>query len=256
MLLSLLLAAVLVLGGCADPLVAARAQLAATGELRAAVLFANPLLGRWDSATGQPTGLTAEFARAYGEHLGVPVRLLGYSQQELTRSARENAWDLALMLEDNVPDELMEQAGQLMAVEVTGLVRDESPLHEVTELDRAGLRLAVESRGPVEAAVAGRMKSATLVPVGSVKKGVQLLKEGRADVLVHTSQQLATLTGGGGGMRLLTGRLLSLPVVAVVPRGRPAGRSYTERFIVESRQAPPLRQLLERAGLAERSGAP
>ncbi|HEY5975056.1 MAG TPA: transporter substrate-binding domain-containing protein, partial [Geobacteraceae bacterium] len=204
----------------------------------------------------QPAGLTAEFGAIYGAHLGVPIRLLGYSQQELIRSARENTWDVALMLMDSVPDEQIEQAGQLVAVEVVGLVLGESPLQDVMELDRPGLRLAVEAKSPVEAAAAGKVKHAALVPVGSVKKGVQLLKEGRADVLVHASQQLATLTNANGGMRLLSGRLLSLPVMAVVPRGRPAGRSYTERFINENRQSPQFRQLLERAGLADVGTSP
>jgi ABC-type amino acid transport substrate-binding protein len=71
---------------CVVPMVAAAppptsqavAELAATGKLRAAINFGNPILATRDPATGEARGTSVDLARELGSRLGVPVELVLY----------------------------------------------------------------------------------------------------------------------------------------------------------------------------------
>src|SRR5512142_459835 len=73
-------AGVLLLTGCAAtaPMSspsAAIAELGATGKLRAAINFGNPILARRDSA-GEPQGVSVDLAGEAARRLGLPVELV------------------------------------------------------------------------------------------------------------------------------------------------------------------------------------
>src|SRR6478609_9363134 len=77
----LLAVAVAILAGCAstsatsDPRAGAIAQLGATGKLRAAINFGNPILASRD-AGGEPRGVSVDLAREAGRRLDLPVELV------------------------------------------------------------------------------------------------------------------------------------------------------------------------------------
>src|SRR6266568_925339 len=175
--LFLLLAAFGSLAGCGpNPRMVARAELAPSGELRTAVLFANPVLGSWDTATGELSGLAAEFGRAYALHLGVSSRLIGFSLAELLKSDPKKAWDIALLVEDPARGDLFDFSAPIAEVAVGCLVPVTSAIQAGEEVDRPGVRVAVELNSPIEAHLARSLRYATLVRSGSAKKGLQLLK--------------------------------------------------------------------------------
>ena len=46
-----------------------------SGRLRVAINLGNPILAGTDPATGAPTGVSVDLARAFADHLGVGMRL-------------------------------------------------------------------------------------------------------------------------------------------------------------------------------------
>jgi hypothetical protein len=60
----------------------ARAELAPSGTLRAAINVGNPVLASRDSATGEPRGVSVDLARELAKRLNVPFELL-YPSREL-----------------------------------------------------------------------------------------------------------------------------------------------------------------------------
>ena len=79
----------------------ARAELAATGKLRAAINFGNPVLAQKDAATGEPRGISVDLARELGRRLGVPVELVLFDAAgKVFEAARTATWDVAFLAID------------------------------------------------------------------------------------------------------------------------------------------------------------
>ena len=76
----------------------AKAELAPTGVLRAAINLSNFLLVTGKSPAGDPEGVAPDMARAIAERLGVPVVYVPFKTPgELADAAGKGVWDIGLI---------------------------------------------------------------------------------------------------------------------------------------------------------------
>ena len=80
---------------------AAISELAATGQLRAAINFGNPVLAGRDAATGEPCGISVDLARELARRLGVAIEFVPYDAAgKVVEGLKSQAWDVCFLAID------------------------------------------------------------------------------------------------------------------------------------------------------------
>src|SRR3954469_19554312 len=118
-------------------------QLAPTGPLRATINFGNPVLAQRDPATGEPRGVSVDLARELGRRLGLPVDLIPFDTAGKAFAALQSgACDVGFLAIDPARATELAFTAPYVLIEGTYMVPKTSPLREVENVDRQGLRIA------------------------------------------------------------------------------------------------------------------
>ena len=121
----------------------AATRLAPKGELRAGLIASNPVLVT-RGAVGQLGGVSVELARALAGKLGVPVRLIPYENPaRYNESLGKDEWDVGLAARDPSRAEHLAFSDVFMEVDNGYVARPGLPLKTASEVDRAGIKVAV-----------------------------------------------------------------------------------------------------------------
>ena len=128
----------------------ARAALAPTGELRAAINLGNFLLVTGKTAKGNPQGVSPSVASALAERLSVPLRLIGYDTPgELADAAVLNEWDIGNIGAEPKRAETINFTVAYCEIESTYRVPPGSTLQTVDEVDQPGVPLLSRHAAPM-----------------------------------------------------------------------------------------------------------
>ena len=120
------------------------AELAPTGVLRAAINMGNFLLVTGKSATGDPEGVSPSMAKAVADRLGVAVRYVPFAKPgPLADAVGDNVWDIGLIGAEPQRAEKIAFTAAYTEIEATYLVPAGSPIKEISQVDRPGVRIAV-----------------------------------------------------------------------------------------------------------------
>ena len=215
-----------------DP--AVRAELAPGGRLRAAINFGNSVLAKRDAATGAPRGVSVELARTLAERLGVPLDIVAYDAAgKVTDAARSGAWDIAFLAIDPLRANDIAFTTPYVLIEGTYMVRTDSPLRSVEEVDRSGLRISVGRGSAYDLFLTRAIKNATLVRVASSALAITDFAAGQSDVAAGVRQPLVEYALQNPGFRVMDGRFMAIEQAMGAPQGRPLAHAYLGRFIEE-----------------------
>src|SRR5437764_5381679 len=121
-----------------------RREFAPTGTLRAGINLGNPVIAQKDPAGGAPRGVGPDLARELAKLLGVGITYVTYDTAgKLADGAKLGAWDVAFPAID--PERAQEIAFTPPYVQIEGtyLVRKDSKLARLEDVDRAGVRVSV-----------------------------------------------------------------------------------------------------------------
>ena len=234
-------AGTLLLAGCAatapDPRAGAIAELGATGKLRAAINFGNPILAS-RGADGEPRGVSVDLAREAGRRLGLPVELVLFtSAGSVVEAIKARQVDLAFVAIDPVRAADMEYTAPYVIIEGAYLVRNDSPLQRNEDVDRTGTRVAVGRGSAYDLFLTRELKSATLVRAPTSPAVTDLFLEQRLEVAGGVKQQLEMDAKRVGGVRLLPGRFMVIEQAMGVPKGRLAAQAWLSGYIEEMKAA-------------------
>ncbi len=231
-----LLAAALV-AGCASappvpPAAAARAELAPSGTLRAAINFGNPILATRDPATGDPRGVSVDLARELGRRLGVPVELVLYpAAGKVTDGLKSSAWDVAFVAIDPARAADMDFTAPYVIIEGAYLVPQASPIQANAEVDRDGVRVVVGAGSAYDLWLSRELKHARLVRAPTSPSVVDTMVAQGVEVAAGVRQQLEADARRIAGVRLLPGRFMVIEQAMATPKDRPAGMRYLAAFV-------------------------
>src|SRR6266700_900747 len=131
---------------CAGSAQAADLVLAPTGTLRAAYIVANLAQARLDPGTGAITGAVADIARELGRRAGVPVTITPLpTASAVLQAVRNNDADIGFVAPNPERTGVVLYAQTYMLVQQSALVRADSLLRSVKELDRPGQVIGINS---------------------------------------------------------------------------------------------------------------
>jgi len=244
----------LLLTGCAGISTAAppeaRQALAPTGKLRVGLQLGNPLNVIRDSASGEMKGVAFDLGNELARRLGVPFEGVLYpSVGALLDSGKSGAWDVAFVGFSPARAKEWVFSAVHLEVEFGYLVPGGSSISTMADVDRPGIRVAVQEKSGPDRFFSRMLKNTVVVRASSNPGALEALKSGRADVMGSLKPILFEMSNQLPGSRVLDGRPGIDPHAMAVPKGRDLGVAYARRFIEEAKSEGLVKAAIVRAGL-------
>ena len=205
-------------------------DLAPTGKLRAAINFGNAVLAQKGPA-GEPKGITPDLATELAKRLGVPVEFVPYEAAgKVFEGAKANAWDIAFIAIEPVRAAEIEFTAPYVIIEGTYMVPKDSPLKEIADVDKPGIRIAVGRASAYDLYLTRTIKNATLVraAIGGGARDDRDVRQRQARGRGRRAPAARGLCQGPPDVRIMAGR---------VP-GDPAGDGHAEKGRLAPRARP------------------
>jgi polar amino acid transport system substrate-binding protein len=211
---------------------AAKAELAPTGKLRAAINFGNTVLAQKDAATGEARGVSVDLARELGRRLGVPVELVTYDAAGKVTDAL-GAWDIAFLAIDPVRGQGIAFTAPYVIIEGTYMVPAASPIRRIEDVDREGVRIAVGAKSAYDLFLTREIKRAQLVRAPSSPAAIDLFVNQKLEVAAGVKQPLVEYAKANPAYRVIDGRFMAIEQAMGTPKGRDAAVAYLKTFVEE-----------------------
>ena len=234
-----------------------RSDLAPTGKLRVGINYGNPVLAKRDPASGDLHGVAVDLGRELGRRLDVPVELVGYEAAgKMAEAVGAGAWDVAFLAIDPGRADQISFTAPYMEIEGTYLVPAGSPLRNIADVDRDGVRISVSSKSAYDLFLSRNLQHAQLVSAPNPDAAFELILAGRVDVVAGVRQPLVTNAEKLPGSRVFDGRFMVIQQALGMPKGRDAGANYLCEFIEDVKAAGLVAQTIDKAGIRGVSVAP
>ncbi len=231
---------------------AADAVLAPTGTLRAVYIVANLAQARLDPQTGNVTGVVADITRELGRRADVPTTITPLpTAAAVLEAVRNGNADIGYVAPNP------ERTGQVlysqtyMLVQQSALVRTDSHLQSVRDLDRAGLVIGINTDDSVGVWLQERLKIARVRSTSdyTLREAVRWLQDGTVVAFAGNRQRLAANTKDVPGLRLLADNFYGVPQTIAVPIDRPDRLARIEKALNEFRASGFLTEAVARSGV-------
>ncbi|MBT9500934.1 MAG: ABC transporter substrate-binding protein [Burkholderiaceae bacterium] len=232
-------------------------QLAPSGRLRAAINYGNPVLAQKDAASGEPRGVSVDLAYAVGQQLGLAVELVGYDiAGKVLEGVAEQAWDVAFLAIDPQRATQISFTSPYVLIEGGYLVPNNSPFLMPSELDRAGVRIAVGKGAAYDLYLSRSLKDAQLVRAPTSAAAIELFVSEGLDAAAGVKQPLQAYAASHRNVRVLEGRFMAIEQAVALPAGRPLALQYLQSFIEQHKASGFVADALARSGQGDVTVAP
>jgi len=196
--------------------------------------------------TGAPCGVTIDLARELERRLGVPLELViidGAGKSfETVKSA---ACDIGFLAIEPARAAEIDFTAAYVIIEGVYAVRTDSAIKANEEIDRAGVRVAVNTGAAYDLFLTRSLKAATLVRAEDSFD--VFLREG-LEAVAGVKQGVVRFVQASPVARVLPGRFMEIQQAMCLPKGREAGARYLRAFIEEMKSSGFVAAAIERAG--------
>ncbi|HTP62712.1 MAG TPA: transporter substrate-binding domain-containing protein [Burkholderiales bacterium] len=237
--------------GCATSPVpdAARAQLAPTGKLRAGMNLTNTLFTQKD-ANGQLHGVAVDVMNELGARLGVPVEMVVFpTPGQVADAVNKGTWDVAILAIEATRAQTISFSPPISAIEATYVVRKDSPLRSVEQVDSPGVRIAAPAKAGYELYLRTALKNATLVDSKDLQGSINMINDRKAEAMAALKPMLIDSMPKMPDARLLDGRFMTVNHGLSTSRGKSAADAYLKQFVQELNASGFIARSIERHGI-------
>jgi polar amino acid transport system substrate-binding protein len=232
-------------------------DLAPSGVLRAAINFGNAVLAQRDPASGEPRGVSVDLARELAGRLGVAAELVTYDAAgKVFAAIAIAAWDVAFLAVDPTRAEQILFTAPYVLIEGTYLVRADSPLHKIEDVDRSGVRVAVGAGSAYELYLSRNLKHAQLERKPTGNEAFELFQREGLEAVAGVREVVEAWAKRESGLRVMDGRFMAIEQAMGTLKGRGAGARYLASFIEEMKASGFVAEALQRSGQTGAQVAP
>ncbi len=227
-------------------------DLAPTGRLRVAINFGNAVLAQRDEAGG-PRGITPDLATELGRRLGVPVEFVPFEAAgKVFDAAKAGAVDIAFIAIEPMRAAEIEFSAPYVIIEGTYMVPPGSPLKEIADVDKPGIRIAVGLGSAYDLYLTRTIRNATIVraATGGGHAMIELFVRDKLEVAAGVRQQLEVYAKDHPEVRIMAGHFQEIAQAMGTPKGRLAGASYLRAFVEDVKANGFVAEAIKRAGQA------
>ncbi len=214
------------------PSASALAELAPTGNLRAAINFGNPVLAAKSPLAGEAGGISADLARELARQLGVPIAFVPYEQAgDVVKGLQSAAWDICFLAIDPVRGADISFTPAYVVIEGVYLVPEASAVRAPADVDSTGTRVGVIVGSAYDLFLTRELKHASLVRLAGPEAVIAALVAGAVDVVGGVKPALEADARRVPGLRIVPGAFMAINQAMGTPRGREAGAAYLREFL-------------------------
>lgn len=229
---------------------ALRTELAPKGTLRAGINLSNFLLVTGRSATGVPQGVAPDLAAEIAARLDVPLTCVPFdTPARLADAASADQWDIGLIGAEPARARHIAFTAAYAEIEATYLVPAHSALHDIADVDREGIRIAVSAGSAYDLYLSRTVQRAELVRAEGLDASCDLFVERELDALAGLRPRLLSDAERLPGARLLSGRFTAVQQAVGTPRTRERGAAFLRDFVEEAKASGLVARLIERHGV-------
>jgi len=232
--------------------------IAPTGTLRAVINVGNPILASRAPGDPSPRGISVDLTQELARRLSVPVELIVMPSagRSVETMRAENA-DIGFFAIDASRGQGIDFTAPYVKIEGTYLVRDTSPITNIEEVDRRGIRVAVALNSAYDLFLRREIRNATLVRVATSPNVVEEFLRQNIEVAAGVRQQLEADARRFPGVRVLPGRFMVIQQAMGLAGGRDAvGLAYVSDFIEDVKASGFIAAALMRHGIEGAAVAP
>lgn len=232
------------------PTDAARQALAPNGVLRAGINLSNILLVTDRGPAREPIGVSPSLAAALARTLEVGLQLIAYpSPGELADAARDEEWDIGNIGADPARAEFIAFSAPYSQIEATYLVRGDSPLRSIQDVDRPGARVTSKARTAYTLWLDRNLHHAEIVHTADADESFERFVAEGIDALAGLVPRLVEDRASLAGSRLIPGRFTAVQQAVGTLRSRDAaGLAYLESFVAAAVESGFVAALIEHHG--------
>jgi polar amino acid transport system substrate-binding protein len=227
-----------------------RQILAPTGKLRIGVYSGSPTSMVLDAKTGEMHGLSIDLGKELAKRLNISIELVQFQRIADVLEAMKAA-SVDITVSNATPARAQDVAFSqtLLSIELGYLVPDASPIKEIGDVDKPGIRIGVTQGSTSERTLPKLLPSATVVPVQNVKVAIEMFARRELDGFATNKAILFEMSDKIPGAKVLEGRWGVEHLAFAIPKGRDGGLDYLHRFVADIQSSGLLAQAVERAGL-------
>jgi polar amino acid transport system substrate-binding protein len=233
--------------------------LAKDGMIRAAYLATNPAHAVKDPKTGEARGVVIDLVQELGRVHAVKVTAIPLPNPAAVIDAvRKGEAEIGFVAYNPERAGPVEFSKPFLLVNQTFVVRDDSPIRSIADIDRQGRRLGATRADSIALYLGRTLKQGQLVQLDNSSPDAVygMLKEGAIDAFGGNRQRLTDMTRGVAGFRLLPDDLYGVEQTIIVPGGRRDAQDAANKFIDDVRKSGFLQKSIERSGVIGISVAP
>jgi polar amino acid transport system substrate-binding protein len=252
--------AALLLAACASVPAVPVAEIAPRGALRVAVAVGPSPSAFWavrDPASGRAKGVTVTLGEAAAAKLGVPVKIVEYSNSgEITAAASKDGWDVSFMPQDAEREKYVDTGPAYVVYSTTYAVHASSDIPHLASIDRDSVRVGAVEGTSTSRILLRTLKHAKLKLFPKAEEAQAQFAGEHLDALAMGREALDDYAGKHPGTRVLAENIQTTAVIVVVPKNRSATKAWAAHFIEEAKADGTVRRALDGAGFANAVLAP
>jgi polar amino acid transport system substrate-binding protein len=232
-------------------------DLAPSGKMRVAINLGNAVLAQGTPA--EPRGVTVDLARELGRRTGLEVELLTFEAAgKVVEAGKTGAWDVAFFAIEPVRAAEVEFTAPYVLIEGTYMVRKDSPLKAIEDVDKPGVRIAVGRASAYDLYLTRTLKHATPVraATGGGRAMIELFLADKLEAAAGVKQALVAYAGTNPDLRIMDGRFMMIEQAMSTPKGRLAAVRYLRGFIEEMKASGFVAEALKRSNQPDAAVAP
>jgi polar amino acid transport system substrate-binding protein len=223
-------------------------DLAPTGTLRASINLGNPVLAQGTPTA--PTGLTVDMARELGARLGMPVDLVCFDAARKSFEAMTTGQaDICFLAVEPARAAEVAFTAPYVVIEGVFVVPQDSSITRTADVDRAGVRIGVNSGSAYDLFLSRTLQHATVVRGDD---GVDLFRSEGLEVAAGIRQPMTEFVNTHPGVRLIEGPFMEIQQAMGTTRTRkPDTVKFLRAFVEELKASGFVADALRRANQAD-----
>ncbi|MBR1129239.1 ABC transporter substrate-binding protein [Bradyrhizobium iriomotense] len=223
--------------------------LAPSGTLRVGIYPGSPTSMVSDAA-GKPHGLAYDLGGELAKRLGVAVDYVKFQRvADIVTAIHDGQVDFTVTNATPARASEVSFSQPVLSIELGFLVPANSPIAEVEDIDRPGVKIGVTKGSTSERTLPAKFKTATIVPAESVKVAIAMFGSGEIDLYATNKPTLFEMSDQMPGARILDGNWGLEHMAIAIPRGREDALPLLNRFVTEEQSSGALDTIQQQAGL-------
>ena len=231
-------------------------ELAPKGCIRAAINYGNPVLAK-RLPEGKAGGVSADLARGLAQRLGLEVEFVSFDTAgKVADTAQDDVWDIAFLAIDPKRAETIAYSAPYVLIEGTYLVRNDSPIKAIDDVDQDGITVAVGKNAAYDLFLTRTVKKAEIVRYPLSEDAIERFDADGISTVAGVRQPLNTHAGQFPGYRVLEGRFTVIEQAMGCPKGRDKAAALVHRYLEFAKASGMVADGLQRSGEGGATVAP